>query len=337
MTYTRVASLTADSPLIVGDYTLAKVGDTQLSLTDSSGKSQIISVENSVSGGSQTLDFNQLGIVLQLANTSKALSAVDATGEIKNGAAFPASSPTQTIADLTLQNNVMSGAYRFTQVSTNQLRLTSANGTAQTITISNSSVGSSQVLNFNEMGISFSLTDSSPAGESANTIGGNLNGKVLSLTDATDTADSITTSLNSKKISFTGISTPLVNYGLNAANFVSLAPSDFAKYFNGIPPNIKPLISSDNANALKQMSAVCGSSVSNMVNEVGVKVATWKNNQKADDVVLSNLKSQRDSISGVNLDEEAANLLKYQQLYTASTKVLQAGNQMFATLLSIMN
>jgi flagellar hook-associated protein FlgK len=29
--------------------------------------------------------------------------------------------------------------------------------------------------------------------------------------------------------------------------------------------------------------------------------------------------------------------LKYQQLYTASTKVLQTGNQMFNALLSIMN
>jgi len=85
------------------------------------------------------------------------------------------------------------------------------------------------------------------------------------------------------------------------------------------------------------LSAVFGTSVSNLVNEVGVKVATWKSNQKADNVVLSNLKAQRDSVSGVNLDEEAANLLKYQQLYTASTKVLQAGNQMFSTLLSIMN
>ena len=41
--------------------------------------------------------------------------------------------------------------------------------------------------------------------------------------------------------------------------------------------------------------------------------------------------------SGVNLDEEAANLLKYQQLYSASTKVLQTGNQMFNSLLMIMN
>jgi flagellar hook-associated protein 1 FlgK len=129
------------------------------------------------------------------------------------------------------------------------------------------------------------------------------------------------------------LANPLVNYGLNAANFVSLAPSNFASYFNGNTP----LISSENANAVQRLSAVFGTSVSNLVNEVGVKVATWKSNQKADNVVLSNLKAQRDSVSGVNLDEEAANLLKYQQLYTASTKVLQAGNQMFSTLLSIMN
>ena len=70
---------------------------------------------------------------------------------------------------------------------------------------------------------------------------------------------------------------------------------------------------------------------------MGIQVATWTNSQKADAAVLSNLKSQRDAVSGVNLDEEAANLLKYQQLYTASTKVLQTGNQMFTSLLSIMN
>ncbi|MEY2623336.1 MAG: hypothetical protein RLZZ101_571, partial [Pseudomonadota bacterium] len=62
-----------------------------------------------------------------------------------------------------------------------------------------------------------------------------------------------------------------------------------------------------------------------------------KNTQKANDTVLANLKDQRDQLSGVNLDEEAANLLKYQQLYSASTKILQTGNQMFNTLLAIMN
>lgn len=77
--------------------------------------------------------------------------------------------------------------------------------------------------------------------------------------------------------------------------------------------------------------------MADLVTDVGVQVATWKNTQKANDTVLANLKDQRDQLSGVNLDEEAANLLKYQQLYSASTKILQTGNQMFNTLLAIMN
>ncbi|QWD65741.1 flagellar basal body rod C-terminal domain-containing protein [Polynucleobacter sp. MWH-Aus1W21] len=331
-TYTRVASLTAGSPLIVGNYTLAKVGADQLSLTDASGKTQTISVGDSVSGGSQTLDFNQMGIVLQLANTSASLSAVDAASAIKNGITLPiGGAATQTISNLNLQNNVLSGNYTLTKVGANQLTLAGNSG-SQTITIGDGVAGG-QTLNFSQMGVSLTLTDSSNPVQTAATIAGYLDGKVLTLSAATDTKASIATALNGKVIRFTGISTPLVNYGLNAANFVSLAPSNFASYFNGATP----LISSDKANALQRMSAIFGSSVSNMVNEVGVQVATWKNNQKADTAVLSNLKSQRDSVSGVNLDEEAANLLKYQQLYTASTKVLQAGNQMFTTLLSIMN
>ena len=125
--------------------------------------------------------------------------------------------------------------------------------------------------------------------------------------------------------------------GLKASNFVSVAPSNFLEYFTGAADGGAPLITSAKANTLQQLSTVFASRASDFVNGVGVQVATWKNNQKADTVVMSNLKDQRDAISGVNLDEEAANLLKYQQLYTASTKVLQAGNQMFNTLLSIMN
>jgi flagellar hook-associated protein 1 FlgK len=80
-----------------------------------------------------------------------------------------------------------------------------------------------------------------------------------------------------------------------------------------------------------------GNAVANLVSDVGVPIATWTNNQTANQAVLSNLKTQQSAISGVNLDEEAANLLKFQQLYQASSKVLQAGNQMFQSILSIMN
>ena len=85
------------------------------------------------------------------------------------------------------------------------------------------------------------------------------------------------------------------------------------------------------------MSGVIAGSVANLVTDVGNQVGTWVNNQKADTAVLNNLNTQQQAVSGVNLDEEAANLLKYQQLYSASSKVLQTGNQMFSALLAIMN
>ena len=140
-------------------------------------------------------------------------------------------------------------------------------------------------------------------------------------------------SLDGKSVKVSGSSNALYYYGLNADNFVAIAPSDPNDYYNGSDP----YISAVNANTVQKMNSVFGISVSSIVNDVGIQVATWTNSQKADDAVLASLKDQRDAVSGVNLDEEAANLLKYQQLYSASTKVLQTGNQMFNTLLSIMN
>ena len=329
-TYTSVSSLTASPTTLAGNYTLTKVGTNQLNIADSSGKNQTVLLNTSVSGGLQTVDFNQLGITMQLKNFSPALSAVSATSVIRNTVTLPVGGvATQTVSNMVLQNNVQSGTYTFTAAG-NQVTLTSSNGGSQTLTVGAGSVAG-QTLDFNQMGIRFSVAGS--AADTATTIAGYLNTRAITLVKAEDSPENIADALHSRVINVSGMSNPLVNYGLTAANFVSLAPTNFASYFNGDTP----LITSEKANATQQMSAVFGTSISNLVNEVGVQVAIWKNGQKADSVVLANLKNQRDSVSGVNLDEEAANLLKYQQLYTASTKVLQAGNQMFSTLLSIMN
>ena len=40
-------------------------------------------------------------------------------------------------------------------------------------------------------------------------------------------------------------------------------------------------------------------------------------------------------MAGVNLDEEAANLLKYQQAYQAAGKVMAMASTLFDTLLSL--
>jgi flagellar hook-associated protein 1 FlgK len=41
------------------------------------------------------------------------------------------------------------------------------------------------------------------------------------------------------------------------------------------------------------------------------------------------------SESGVNLDEEATNLLRYQQAYQAAGKMMQIGSQLFDLLLKL--
>jgi flagellar hook-associated protein 1 FlgK len=42
----------------------------------------------------------------------------------------------------------------------------------------------------------------------------------------------------------------------------------------------------------------------------------------------------REGISGVNLDEEAADLIKFQQLYQANAQVISVARELFDTLLS---
>jgi len=79
------------------------------------------------------------------------------------------------------------------------------------------------------------------------------------------------------------------------------------------------------------------SPVTFITSSVATTIATWKNTQRSDEALQKSLSEQKSSITGVNLDEEAANLVKYQQLYNASSKLMQTGKQMFDTLLGMLS
>ena len=49
--------------------------------------------------------------------------------------------------------------------------------------------------------------------------------------------------------------------------------------------------------------------------------------------MLERAQAERESISGVNLDEEAANLLKFQQAYQAAAQVIATADLLFNTLI----
>jgi len=73
-----------------------------------------------------------------------------------------------------------------------------------------------------------------------------------------------------------------------------------------------------------------------LVADVGAKTRTSQINSEATDGLLERHQMAMSSISGVNLDEEAADLIRYQQAYQASAQVISTANNMFNTLLGAL-
>lgn len=77
------------------------------------------------------------------------------------------------------------------------------------------------------------------------------------------------------------------------------------------------------------------SAFAQIVSTIGNKAREVQVNGEASAAMLAQATNVQQSVSGVNLDEEAANLLKYQQAYQAAGKVMQIASTMFDTLLSL--
>lgn len=70
------------------------------------------------------------------------------------------------------------------------------------------------------------------------------------------------------------------------------------------------------------------------VADIGTTTHQAELNRDAQNSLLDQAVQARDTVSGVNLDEEAANLMRYQQAYQATAQVISVANDMFQTLLN---
>jgi flagellar hook-associated protein 1 FlgK len=75
-------------------------------------------------------------------------------------------------------------------------------------------------------------------------------------------------------------------------------------------------------------------SYNTLVAEVGTKTRQAEIAARSQAKLLEEARAQRESVSGVNLDEEAANLLRYQQAYQAAAQVISVTNSLFDTLIN---
>ena len=105
----------------------------------------------------------------------------------------------------------------------------------------------------------------------------------------------------------------------NAANLANLAS--------------RPLLYADASGAPSE--TILGG-YSRMASNVGLYTYGVQINLDAQQSVLDQVIQRRESYSGVNLDEEAANLMRYQQAYQAAAQIIQVSNTLFDTLIGVM-
>ena len=77
-----------------------------------------------------------------------------------------------------------------------------------------------------------------------------------------------------------------------------------------------------------------GESYSQLVSAVGGKASQASVDGTANSAALAYAKASRGSVSQVNLDEEASDLLKFQQYYTASSQIIKVAQDTFSTLIN---
>ena len=101
----------------------------------------------------------------------------------------------------------------------------------------------------------------------------------------------------------------------------------------------------DNRNALAMADALKGgvlesgtvsvnSAVQRLTGNIGLQTRAAQMNRDAESTVNQSDLAARDAVSGVNLDEEAANMVRYQQAYAAAAQIISAANEMFDTLMN---
>ncbi|AZE95772.1 Flagellar hook-associated protein FlgK [Pseudomonas orientalis] len=73
---------------------------------------------------------------------------------------------------------------------------------------------------------------------------------------------------------------------------------------------------------------------SRLVSTVGAKAASANTDTTATGALLKANQDARNSVSQVNLDEEAGDMIKFQQYYTASSQIIKAAQETFSTLIN---
>ena len=91
-----------------------------------------------------------------------------------------------------------------------------------------------------------------------------------------------------------------------------------------------------NEKLFSNSNATANQFYANLVYTIGADEKTASDNVSTQQSILSQLNNQRDAFSGVNLDDEAVNIIKYQKAYQASAQYATVLNTLSGDILNIL-
>lgn len=108
--------------------------------------------------------------------------------------------------------------------------------------------------------------------------------------------------------------------------------------FGGVSDNTnaKALLALQNEKIVGRKASVSGAYAS-LVGTIGNQTSTLKINNTSQQNVVKQLTAEQQSVSGVNLDEEYGDLMRYQQYYMANAQVIKTAQSIFDALLAARN
>ena len=128
--------------------------------------------------------------------------------------------------------------------------------------------------------------------------------------------------------------------GTGAAAVLSVALTDPAAIAASSDGTVGSNGNAEAMYALSSQSIISGQSATNyysgIVFNIGNDVANASAEQNASSQVLQQLNDQRSAVSGVSLDEEAANMVRYQNAYAASAQVITTINAMMNDVIQMV-
>jgi flagellar hook-associated protein 1 FlgK len=97
--------------------------------------------------------------------------------------------------------------------------------------------------------------------------------------------------------------------------------------------NLTAMLNLQNQNIVNGQTPL--NAYSNLIFQIGNTVSTAQSEVSGSQALVQQIQNQIGSVSGVNINEEAANLIQYQQAYEAAAQVAGVINSLTATAINL--